>query len=228
MEPFAAAGYRVVRCDLRGFGDSELRPGPFSDLGEVQELLDALEINQVALVGASYGGRVALEFTLTHPERVWALVLVGAGLRDIDWSDEVRRGFEEEEALVERGDIDAAVELNLRMWVDGPSRTAADVDSEVRAYVGEMQRRAFEVGLAVPDAGPGESFDPPASSRLREVACPTLVLVGDLDQPDILRVAHQLASGIPGAQRATMHGTAHVPNMERPEEFDRFVLEFLE
>ena len=193
----------------------------------MQELLDELGIERVALVGASYGGRVALEFTLTHPERVSALVLVGSGLRDIDWSDDVARVFDEEEELIERGDLDGAVELNLRMWVDGPARQAAEVDEDVRRRVGEMQRRAIEVQLAVPDAGPGEPFDPPASSRLGEIACPTLVLVGELDQPDILRVADQLAGGIRGARKATIARTAHVPNLERPDEFNELVLEFL-
>ena len=227
MEAFTRAAYRVVRCDMRGFGDSELLPGPFSNLDDLEALLGELELDRIALVGASYGGRIALELTLTHPERVWALVLVGSGLRDIDWSEDVTRGFEEEEAVIERGDLEAAVELNLRMWVDGPTRTAADVDPEVRVRVAEMQRRAIEVQLAVADAGPGEEFDPPASTRLGEVACPTLVLVGELDQPDILRVADQIADGIPDARKATIPQTAHVPNMERPDEFNELVLGFL-
>jgi len=227
VEAFTRAAYRVVRCDMRGFGDSELLPGPFSNLDDLEALLGELELDRIALVGASYGGRIALELTLTHPERVWALVLVGSGLRDIDWSEDVTRGFEEEEAVIERGDLEAAVELNLRMWVDGPTRTAADVDPEVRVRVAEMQRRAIEVQLAVADAGPGEEFDPPASTRLGEVACPTLVLVGELDQPDILRVADQIADGIPDARKATIPQTAHVPNMERPDEFNELVLGFL-
>ena len=227
VEAFVGGGYRVVRYDLRGFGDSELHRGAFSTIGDLHDLLDHLGIDRASLVGASYGGRVALEFALEHPARVDALVLVGAGLRDLEWSDEIERSFAEEERLVEAEDLEGAVELNLRTWVDGPSRQPDEVDSDVRRRVGEMQRRAFDVQLAVPDAGPDAPFEPPASTRLADVRCPTLVVVGELDQPEILRTAGQLADGIPGARRAVIPETAHVPNMEKPDQFNALVLEFL-
>jgi 3-oxoadipate enol-lactonase len=225
--PFTGAGYRVVRYDLRGYGDSELSSGPFSNTGDLEGLLDHLGIERASLVGVSYGGRIALEFAILHPERVEALVLVGAGLRDADWSDEIKRFGEEEDRLLEAGDVEGATELNLRIWVDGPSRGRDEVDPAVRERVREMQRRAFELQLPVPDAGPDSPFDPPATARLDEVRAPTLVLVGELDQPDILRIADQLADGISGARKAVMAGTAHVPSMEKPEEFNELVLEFL-
>jgi pimeloyl-ACP methyl ester carboxylesterase len=82
--------------------------------------------------------------------------------------------------------------------------------------------------MAVPDAGPEEPFDPQASTRLGEIGCPVLILVGDLDQPAIREVADQLAEGISGARKEVIGGTAHAPNMERPEEFSRLVLGFLQ
>jgi pimeloyl-ACP methyl ester carboxylesterase len=140
----------------------------------------------------------------------------------------VRRSWEEEEALAEAGDIDGAVEVNLRVWVDGESREPEQVDPEVRERLRDMQRRAFEVQMAVPDAGPEEPFEPQASTRLGELRCPVLVVVGDLDQPAIQEVADQLAEGIAGARKEVIAGTAHAPNMEKPDEFNRLVLEFLE
>lgn len=227
VEPFVDAGYRVVRCDLRGFGESELTSGPFSNVEDVRGVLTDLEIERASVVGGSYGGRIALELTLSHPDLVEALVLVGAGLRDTEWSEEVKSFGAREEELVEAGDVDGAVELSVRMWVDGPSRSPEEVDSDLRERVAEMQRRAFELQLPVPDAGPDAPFDPPASARLGEVRCPTLIVVGELDQPDILRVADQLAGGIPGARKETIAGTAHVPNMEKSNEFNELVLHFL-
>jgi len=226
--PLADAGYRVVCCDLRGFGDSELTPGPFSNVGDLHELLAHLGIERVSLVGGSYGARVSLEYALTHPDSVDALVLMGPGLRDVEWSEEIVRFGEEEDALLEAGDLDGAVELNLRTWLAGPSRTADQIDPDVWERVGRMQRRAFEVQLPVPDAGPDEPFDPPASARLGEIRFPVLIVVGDLDQPDILRVADQLAVGIPEARKEVISGTAHMPSLEKPDEFNRLLLEFLQ
>jgi 3-oxoadipate enol-lactonase len=226
--PFVGAGYRVVRCDLRGFGDSEPAPGPYSTIEDVEELRAHLGIESLILVGASLGGRVALEYTLTFPERVQALVLMGPGMRGMQPTPELERAWEEEERLIEAGDVEGAVELNLRVWVDGPSRGPGEVDRDVRERVREMQRRAMDLYLALPDAGPEAPFDPPASSRLGEVGCPTLLLFGDLDQPSILAVVDQLEKGIPGARKEVIPGTAHVASMEKPDEFNRLVLEFLE
>jgi 3-oxoadipate enol-lactonase len=146
-----------------------------------------------------------VEFALSRPEAVEAIVTVGAGLRDTDWSKEIVRFGESEDELLEAGDVDGAVELNLRTWVDGQSRGPDEVDRRVRARVAEMQRRAFEVQLEAlardPKPGPERPFDPPASTSLDEIRCPALVLAGAVDQPDILRVADQLGRGIPARAR---------------------------
>jgi len=227
VAPFVTAGYRVVRCDLRGFGESEAPTEAWSNVADAHELLTSLGVERATLVGGSLGARVALEYALTHPEQVEALVLMGPGLRDMERTPELERGWAEEEAAIEAGDVDGAVEVNLRMWVDGPSRGPGQVDSDVRERVREMQRRALDVQLAAPEVGE-EPFDPPAGARLGEIGCPTLVLVGDLDQPAVLMVAERLVEGIPGARKAVMAGTAHAPSMERPDEFNHLVLGFLQ
>ena len=142
-------------------------------------------------------------------------------------SDETKAGWAEEEAALERGDVDEAVEVNLRMWVDGPSRAPDEVDADVRSKVGEMQRRAIEIWLEAGEEGDHQALAEGWGDRLGEISVPTLVLVGDLDRPEMLEIAKRLETEIPNARRETIAGTAHVPSMERPDEFDRLVLEFL-
>jgi 3-oxoadipate enol-lactonase len=229
MEALAAA-HRVVRLDLRGFGESTLPGGPVSYVDDLRALLDHLGIERAAVVGNSFGGRVALDFALMHPARTTALVLVGSALSGQEGSAFFDEFDEEEEALLDDGKLDEAVELNLRTWLDGPERPAAPVAPEVRARVAEMQRSSFETlvrayaGTAEP--GPVAWAEPPAATRLAEVSVPTLVVVGRLDQPDFRAISERLANDIPGAESAELEA-AHLPALERPEDFNRIVLDFL-
>ena len=202
--------------DLPGFGTEPLG----SDTVDYRQFVrDRLPPEPVALIGTSLGGRVALELALETPERVAALVLVGPGLDGHQWSNELDAFWQEEEQALERGDLDAAAEANVRVWL------ADDAAPEARALVAEMQRNAFvlQQGQDMRMA----PLDPPASTRLSDVAVPTLVVTGDEDIRDIHEIADKLATEIPGAERARIPGSGHLPSLERPDDFDRVVLAFL-
>jgi 3-oxoadipate enol-lactonase len=222
-----ARGHRVLRLDLRGFGRSPLEPGRFSNARDLIAVLEEHGFERVSLVGVSLGGRIAMEVAVARPDLVSALVLVAPGLPGHDWSAEVQAAWEEEEAALEAGDLGEAVEINLRTWVDGPRRGPDDVDPEVRRRVGEMQRHAFELQLPVGEEADEELLVVDLAERVGEISAPTLIVVGDEDVPDMHAIADRLAREIPGARRATIGNTAHVPSLERPHEFDEFVLGFL-
>lgn len=223
VEPFAER-HRVIRPDARGFGETPLPGGPFSYASDLCALFDHEGIERAALVGNSLGARIALDFALTHAERVSALVLVGPAPIG-NASEQLEAYGSDEDALLDAGRIDEAVELNVRMWVHSG-------DAGVRRRVGEMQKHALEVQLAAyarePEPGPVSWLDdPPAWERLGEVAAPTLVVVGDRDVGDVLSAADRLAAGIPGARKEIIADAGHVPGLERPGEFNRLVLAFL-
>lgn len=230
MDAFAE-GFRVVRYDARGFGQAPLPGGPFSHADDLRGLLDHLAIERAALVGNSLGGKVAIDFALAHPERVAALVLVGSALGGHDESPELQRFDEEEDALLEEGRLDDAVELNMRVWLDGPRRDPDAVDADLRRRCAEMQRHALVVQLEAyeqsPPPGPVGWLDPPAAARLAEIRAPTLVVVGGEDVHDMLEIADRLATEVPGARKVVLEGTAHLPAFERPEEFNRVAVDFL-
>jgi len=218
---------RAVRVDLRGYGRTEIPPEVFSNARDVIELLERLDLGPTSLVGVSLGGRIALEVAAARPDLVGRLVVSGAPLPGYEWSEQVREsGAAEDEALA-RGDLDAAVEANLRMWVDGPERGPEDVDAGLRDRVGKMQRRAFELQLPVIETADEEALVADLAGALREITAPTLTLVGDLDAGDMRDIAALLADRIPGARGEVISDTAHLPNLERPREFDRLVLGFL-
>ena len=216
-----------MRCDFAGFGRTPIESLPVTHARDVVQLLEELDISSAGIVGGSLGGRVALEVAVAHPDRVRALVLVDAGLPGIDWSEAVRAYGAAEDEAVARGDLDAATEINLRMWVDGPRRAAVDVDISVRTTVAELQRHALDLQAPHWERLDENLLVPDVAARLGEVRAPTLVLVGDEDIEDMHALSERFATEIPGARRATIPGAAHMPNLEQPAAFDKLVLDFL-
>jgi pimeloyl-ACP methyl ester carboxylesterase len=220
-----AQHFRVIRYDMRGFGRTHVPSGAFAGYEDAAGLLDFLDVTQTHVIGVSYGGKVALDFALAYPQRVTALVLGAPSAGGHQPSADVLRFVEAEEAALERGDLAAATELNVRMWVDGPYRAPEQVNPAVRQRVREMQGHAFTVPM--PADAQERALTPPAITRLAEVGAPTLILVGDQDIPDKLALAERLAAEIPGAQKAIIPGVAHMLNMEKPQVFNQLALDFL-
>jgi pimeloyl-ACP methyl ester carboxylesterase len=220
-----ARQYRTIRYDLRPFGQSQLPAGPFADYEDPAALLRHLGVKRAHVIGASFGGKIALDFALAHPAMIDSLILVAPDIGGYPPSEEIQRFGQEEAILLERGDREGATELNLRMWVDGPLRTPEQVNPLVRQRVHDMQYQAFTA--AIPEGVEEIALDPPAVERLAELHRPTLVLVGDRDVPQKLVLAHELAMRITGAQQVIVPGVAHMVSMEQPEFFTNAVLEFL-
>jgi pimeloyl-ACP methyl ester carboxylesterase len=225
IEALSAAGYDVLAPDLRGFGRRKFEDRPFSHVRDVEALLDG----PVAAVGNSLGGRVALELALDRPDLVEFLVLIAPGFPGWEWSEETRAGWAREGAAYERGDLEAAAEASLRMWVDGPRRTAEAVDPRMRAAVRQMILRSYELEQEATGNGAEEeaALDAPVNERLSEIACPTLVIVGDEDVGDMRAIAAHIAGSVDGARLATVANSAHLPSLEKPDEVNALLLEFL-
>jgi pimeloyl-ACP methyl ester carboxylesterase len=217
--------YRVIRYDMRGFGRTAMVEGPFSHHEDLCGLLDYLEIELAHLVGCSLGGGAVLDFALEYPQRAGNLVLVGSAIGGFSPDFDLPVQWDELVAAEEAGDLERVSELEVGIWVVGPERSLDAVDSSVRALVWEMNL----VALRNEVAGLGDEWEPepPAADRLPDVQAPTLLIVGAEDQPRVFAAADLLERELPNVRKVVMHGTAHVPCMERPEEFNRIVLDFL-
>ncbi len=202
------AGYRVVRPDFRGFGESPVADGPYGNADDVFDLLAALGITRAALVGASYGGKVALEMAARRPEMVTALVLLCSAMQGHPASDELQAFDEREDALFEAGDVAGAVELNVGTWL-GP-----EAGDAVREHVRRMQRHAFDVQLAAAEefAPSRPEVDPTL------ITAPCLTVSAGHDFADFREIAALLAERIPGARHHELPWAGHLPNLERPDE----------
>lgn len=209
--------FRVIRLDFRGHGRTPcVAEVPYSDADDVADLLAALGLRRVGLVGSSYGGRVALELATGHPDLVSRLVLLNAGC-GLPPTPDLEAFGAEEDRLIEAGDVGGAVDLNVRTWL-GP-----EADEPVRARLAAMQRHAFEVQLAA---------DPEIERRrdridLTVITAPTLVVTGGQDLPYFRESGRHIAEELPDATLLELDWAGHLPSLERPAEVTRLLNEFL-
>ncbi|WEV28609.1 alpha/beta hydrolase [Streptomyces sp. 71268] len=211
------AGYRLVRCDLRGFGETPAPDRPHSNADDVLDLLNGLDIERVTLVGSSYGGRVALEVAARWPERVGAMALLCSAFPGHEPSADLRAIGAREDALLEAGDVAGATELMVDTWL-GP-----EADEAAREAVRRMQRHAFEVQLAV-----DEEFRPlQAEIDLTAIEARCLAVSGRHDVTDFRRIAARLPDLLAHADHVELPWAGHLPSLERPSETTHLLLDFL-
>lgn len=216
-----AREFRVVRYDHRGFGRSTPPDSAYSAADDIEQLLDHLGMDSAHVVGNSLGGSLAIAFALKHPDRVRSLTVVAAAADGYTYP---QADIDSIMAVIETIRAGRAEE-GLARWLANPMVAVASTDPTVRERLRRMVRDNVRIWSM--DAWPEERFDPPASRRLGEIDAPTLVIVGERDAASVRLFADSTARGIRGAELVVMEGTDHLPQMERPEEFNRMLLDFL-
>jgi len=224
---YFALSHHVLRYDLRGYGKSEPVEGEFSHMSDLVAVLDSLDIHEPAvLMGCSMGGSLAMDFALTHPSRVMALIMVGSGPSGLELDVPEPAKFAEVEKAYDAGDLDLAAELETQVWFDGTDRTPEQVNQEMRKLAYDMNRKALDhesrkLGKRLPNT------ETPAFDRLTDLNLPVLVIVGTQDIPYILAAADYMKGNLPTIQNVILDDAAHLPNMDQPDEFQQIVGSFL-
>jgi pimeloyl-ACP methyl ester carboxylesterase len=236
----ADAGFRVVRCDFRGFGETPATLEPYNDADDVLAVLGELGAGTMALAGASYGGKVALQIAARSPERVTALALICPGMPGHEPTETLRDFWQREEALLEAGDVAGATELNVATFL------GAEASEATREQVRLMQRHAFDVQLAAeqeageagptgeagpasgagPDGEPGGAGEAEEAVELGAVTAPSLIVSGARDLPDFRQIAARLAGLLPAARWTELRWAGHLPTLERPAELSELLAAF--
>lgn len=214
--PLLGAGFRVVRVDFQGYGQTPAPAESYDNARDVLDVLDHRGLDRVSVVGASFGGRIGQELAARWPDRVSRLVLLCAAMVGHPSTADIEAFAGREDALLEAGELDEAVALNVRTFV-GP-----DADGETRALVAQMQRHAFDVQLAGPDVE-GSTVDYDVAA----ITAPTLVVSGGHDVDYFIEIAEVLAGRIPGARHTHLDWAGHLPSLENPRRLTPLLLDFL-
>jgi pimeloyl-ACP methyl ester carboxylesterase len=215
-----ARRYRVIRYDLRGYGKSDPWKGQFSHVEDLYELLKFLRVEKVALVGLSLGGVIALDFSLSHPDMVTALVPVSSGVNGYKYT------VSEQTIAPYRAAVNEGPEKAVSLWLEHPFFAFAKKDRGAERRIREMLLGNVKAWPST-YSGVVRWPEPPSVERLAAIKAPTLIVVGDQDNANATGVAELLRERIAGARKVVIKGAGHHLNMEKRAEFNRIVLNFL-
>lgn len=211
--------YTVARFDLRGYGKSDAPTAPYVPAEDVYALLQFLKIDRASIIGASIGGTQAIDMAAAHPQAVTALVVIAASPGWLPYSDEmVRRTSAIVAGVKERGPA-SVVEgwLNDRMLV--AARTQPRIEQELRMFLSQNVAGILGTPFMRPPNIP--------LPKLSDLKMPTLVMVGDRDDPEIVQRAHLISREIPSAKEVVIKDADHMVNIEKSREFNRALDGFL-
>lgn len=193
--------YSLLIPDLRGHGRTPAARSPFSHAEDLLELIDEEELDDVAIVAASYGGTVAIQLAGHAPDRVSSLVLLSAALADHEFGDEIQAAWEQEDLMLSHADIEGAIELGVRTWVR---------DDSVADLVRSMNRDAYLSRLGA------EDHERELPQHLAAITAPTIAISGGLDFSDFSTIADRISLEVPDAHRAEVSDAGHLIALERP------------
>ena len=220
--PVLAQNYQVISYDPRGLGRSDNPSVRYSDAADLERLLDYLKVDRVGLIGLSSSGGFVLEFAVRYPERVSGIVAAAPFIP----------GFKFSQTMLTRLDsINRAAQEGREPFLDAmfddahfiPAPLNASVRSVARDNMAQNfdKRAGFDPALPIP-------IDTPLIDQLSEVKSPVLLLVGELDHPEVLRRNRFLMDELPLAHQKVIVQSGHNIPLENPEAFMSATGTFLE
>jgi len=219
--------HRVIRYDTRGFGRTVTDDVPYNNRADLQAVIDHVGADRAHIVGLSRGAMIALDFAVEQPQRVRSLVWVAGGLRGFEPEDDPRLValWPEMERLEQAKEWEPLVELETQVWTDGPGQAANRVDPALRRRMVDWNLENYRA-----EQPANQPIQPatPAAELLDRLTMPTLFVWGTFDESTVGLAGQKLVSEVRGARNHVFDGVAHMVNLERPDEFNRLVGDFLD
>lgn len=215
---------RAISIDLRGFGDSDAPEGVYEMshmAADVRQLMRRLSIDRATLVGLSMGGYVSLAFYRAYPEAVRAMVLA-----DTRATSDNEEGREKREKSAERAEREGAAAIADDMVTVALSDETIEKQPDVVRRMRTITEANSPRGIAAAQRGMAARVD--STDLLSRMNFPVLIIVGSEDKLTPVKDSEALRDAIPGAGLRIIEGAGHLSNMERAEEFNSALTDFLD
>jgi 3-oxoadipate enol-lactonase len=222
MVPLLGAGYRVLRLDMRGHGGSSPVDGDYTMdalAADVKGALDVLGIGKVHYIGLSIGGMIGQGFALANPDRLLSLTLCDTQPSTPPGST---GAWDERKAVVRKaGTLAALADSTMERWFTDEFKQVNPTRwREVRDTISNTTPAGF---LGCASAIQDFNYE----DRLHAIKVPTLVICGDEDAGTPPDRNQLIASKVPGGRYEGIAKARHLPNVERPEQFNRILMGWL-
>ena len=223
-----AGSYRVIRCDMRGFGRSTTEHVEFAYWADVAALLDHLGVDRAHVVGQSFGGSIALDLALAQPARVATLTSVAGGIggyRPDLGPEEDSVPWTGMDRLWDEKKWGELAELETQVWVDGWGQPTTRV---ARALRDRVKGDVFSTYAAENEEGLPQPLEPRAADRLGELTVPVLVMIGALDEARSRATAAHLVASVSESRSVEFVGVAHMIQLEAPDRVSEELRDFIQ
>ena len=190
-------------------------------------MLDQVGISSAHMIGCSQGGRIAIDFCLQYPHRVLKLGLIAPAVSGQPSPENLSRDvvarLDALDEADEANDLDLVNEIEAILWLDGPTSQQGRVTGPARTLFLDMNGKALAAEELTHEHEPPSAYD-----RLGEISQSTLVAWGDLDFEHVRERCQTIVRTIPNTQTHVFSGCAHLPNLERPGQFNEVLEHFLQ
>ena len=220
---FLKSSYRLIACDIRGFGKSTDEESPLSmDLfaDDLIQFIDNLNIEKAIICGLSMGGYIALNAMKRFPDRFDALILCDTQCI-ADTAEAKEKRFKAIKDIEEDGVFDFNEGFIKKVFHKDSIENKKELVRDVRNVVFSNSDHVMKQGLlAIAERSE-------TCSILNEINVPTLILCGREDEVTPLVQSEMMHAAVEGSELRVIDNAGHVSNLEQPDEFNKYLLDFL-
>jgi pimeloyl-ACP methyl ester carboxylesterase len=222
--PDLSQHFTTISYDRRGCGDSGGEPDLRLEVDDLNDLLDHFSIDHAFLLGMSQGGRVALRYAITHPERVKAIILQAAPLDGYtpQTTQQDQLPINHYSLLVKQGEIKTVRDE----WLQHPLMHIPTPNPAIKRQVRKIINRYSGQDLT-DDMAERMTFPINIADNLDQITKPTLLIEGNDEIASLKDVANKMLEGIQGCKKVVINGGGHLINFIKPKKYNQIVIDFL-